>query len=164
MKKAALFTLIITLLASVALAATWMPTTTKQEILEGAINQGDTFMIAFYDSSATCDATFNSSAGTYTATNEVGTAGGYSLGTLTTAIDTTTAYVSEFSADADHDNVITLSSVTFAGAVCGIIYDATHASDQILVGFTMTSISPSAEDVTITFPADGASTAIVRIN
>lgn len=149
------------LFASVAFGATYMPVTTKQEILKGDMLDSQVYKVAFYTATATCDATFTA----YTATNEVGTAGGYNVGStgFTTATSGTTAYIDDFTEETA--NVVTLTSATFgSAAACGIIYNDTHASDQVLIVFDISpTISPTAEDVTITFPTDDATNAIVRI-
>lgn len=144
-----------------AFGATYVPTTTKQEILKGDIQDGHSYKVAFYTATATCDATFAA----YTATNEVGTAGGYAIGSTgyTTGVSGTTAYIDDFTEESA--NVVTLSSATFGSpAACGIVYDDTHASDQVLFAFDISpTIQPSAEDVTLTLPTDDASNAIIRI-
>lgn len=173
-------------MVATAFSATYMPTTTKQEILKGDIQDGHTYKIAFFGSTQTCDATFTAWSGTNEVSN---TATGYSVGTsYTTAVSGTTAYIDDFSGEVA--NVITLSSATFStnsdctaantpadcctgsgtgtcgttGATCGIIYNDTHASDQALIVFDISpAILPTAEDVTITFPTDDATNAIVRI-
>ena len=136
-----------------AFAVTYVPTTTKQEILKGLMLDSHTYKVAFYTSSATCTASFGAS---YTATYEVGTAGGYDIGTFTTGTSGTAGTIEIFTGDSGSvssvtGDIITLPSLTFASpAACMVIYDDTHATDQVLVVAPISpTIQPAAEDVTI---------------
>lgn len=65
--------------------------------------------------------------------------------------------------------VMTISSATFSNADCIVLYYDTDNDDEASTGdvalymSSITSISPSAEDVNITFPADDSSNALIRI-
>jgi len=138
---------------ALSFGATFVPTTTKQEILKGLMLASHTYKVAWYTSSATCTASFGAA---YTVTNEVGTAGGYDIGQFTTGTSGTAGTIEIFSGDAGAvssvtGDIITFPSLTFATpAACGIIYDDTHATNQVLAVFPVSPpIQPTAEDVTL---------------
>lgn len=139
-----------------------MPTSFKQQLLEGVhdfrASGGDTYKVALYTSSANLDASTTA----YSATNEV-SGSGYSAGGATlTAVNPTTSGTTAFTDFAD---------VTWAGATItargALIYNTTpghtytNAAVAVLdFGSDRTSTSG---DFTIVFPAANASAAIIRI-
>lgn len=139
-----------------------MPTSFKQQLLEGVhdfrASGGDTFKVALYTSSANLDASTTA----YSATNEV-SGSGYSAGGATlSAVNPTTSGTTAFTDFAD---------VTWAGATItargALIYNTTpghtytNAAVAVLdFGSDRTSTSG---DFTIVFPAANASAAIIRI-
>jgi hypothetical protein len=153
-------------LGSVAEAAsdTYMSGATKAQILFGAMNGGDTYKMAFFDVNEPCDETVE----VYPAeTNLVdgSTFTGYTLGTFSVDDTTTVGWLDDFSNESAA-NVFTISAQTWTeDARCGIVYNDTHASDQVLFVFTIDAgVQPTGDDVTITFPPDAAGTAIIRVN
>lgn len=157
--------------AYVGFAANAMPVGTAADFLEGAINVDDSYYITFYDtdaSGACLDGTYD----TFSATNQVGTSTGYALhtsGSYTTSTSGSVAFIQSESFSGVSSLVLTLSSATFTDADCLVIYQDTNSSggtntgDVALYQSDITSISPSSEDVTITFPADDSSNALIRI-
>jgi hypothetical protein len=174
-----IFVLLFSLQASADAACTQaIPTQAKGLFLTGGMISTHTYKIAFYQTTATWDATTTA----YSATNEItGTnysAGGYSLAGFVVASSGTTAYV-DFT-----DNV--QNNITFNQAsTCAVIYDSsltnasctgtnapyfgctgagtgTVANAAIYVG-TFTSVQPSAGTLTTTFPTPDSSNAILRI-
>lgn len=135
-----------------------MPTSFKQELLEGVHNfTTDTFKIALYTSSATLDATTT----TYTITNEVSgtgyTAGGETLTVTGGAVSAsgTTAFV-DFS-----DVSWTTATITARGA---LIYNSTAAGNPAVAVLDFGSDKTStAGTFTVQFPTADASNAIVRV-
>lgn len=145
----------------------------SEEFMQDAIEvySGNYVLAAFYDTdgSGACeDGTYD----TYVNTNQTGTAAGYVIGngtgtSYTTGISGAVVYIDDFSTETA--NVTTLSSATMVDADCIVLYasvaDTTTlaANDPAIYYSVITSISPTAEDVTITFPTDDASNAIVRV-
>ena len=117
-------------------------------------NTGDVFKIALYVASATIDAstTAYTSAGESSGTNY--TAGGVSLTNITPTTSGTTGYWS-------FDNV-TFSNVSLSCAGA-LIYNSTNQNRAVCVLSFGNTIVKSASDLTITFPAPGATDAVLRI-
>lgn len=179
--KKILLSLILVLMAAVSAQAACtqaIPTQAKGLWLSGGMTSTHAYKLAFYQSTATSDATSTS----YSSSNEItGTnysAGGYALAGYAVSATTPTAFV-DFT-----DNV--QSNVTFNQAsTCAIIYDSTLtnaactgsntpfygctgsgtgtiANAIIYVG-TFTSVQPSAGTLTTTFPTPDSTNAILRI-
>lgn len=116
----------------------------------------DAYYIALYTSSATLDA----STSAYTVSNEASgtgyTAGGKPL-TVTTAPTsggTTTAYI-------DFDDVTwSAATITARGA---LIYNSSNSNAAVAVLDFGSDKTSTAGDFTIQFPAEGATTSIIRI-
>ena len=115
---------------------------------------GDVFKIALYTAPATLDAstTAYTSAGESSGTNY--TAGGISLTNITPTTSGTTGYWS-------FDNV-TFSNVSLSCAGA-LIYNSTNQNRAVCVLSFGNTIVKSASDLTITFPAPGATDAVLRI-
>jgi hypothetical protein len=170
MKKGAILTVIFALYASLSMAATALPVDTAAEFLKGNIDAADLLLIGFYDtdaSGACTDGTYD----TYAATNQVGTAAGYSLhasGSYTTSTTGSVAFIQSESFSTVTSLVATLSGATFTDADCIVIFadlDANNldTGDPAIYQSDITSISPAGEDVTITFPADDSTNALIRM-
>lgn len=138
---------------------TAMPTSFKQELLQGIHNftasTGDTFKIALYTSSATLGASTTA----YSTSNEVTGATGYSAGgnTLTSVTPTTsgtTAFV-DFA-----DTTWSASTITANGA---LIYNSSDSDKAVAVLAFGGDKSSTNGDFTIQFPVADASNAIIRI-
>ena len=137
----------------------------KKELLVGAhdfdASSGDTFKLALYTSSASLDASTTA----FTTSNEVSgtgySSGGASLTSIDPALDSSTA-VCDFSN-------LTFSTVTVT-ARGAMIYNSTPNTTSasltnpacVILNFG-SDITATAGDFTITFPAAGASTAIIRL-
>jgi len=115
---------------------------------------GDVFKLALYTAPATLDAstTAYTSAGESSGTNY--TAGGISLTNITPTTSGTTGYWSF--ENATFSNV----SLSCAGA---LIYNSTNQNRAVCVLSFGNTIVKSASDLTITFPAPGATDAVLRI-
>ena len=115
---------------------------------------GNVFKIALYTAPATLDAstTAYTSAGESSGTNY--TAGGISLTNITPTTSGTTGYWSF--QNATFSNV----SLSCAGA---LIYNSTNQNRAVCVLSFGNTIVKSASDLTITFPAPGATDAVLRI-
>ena len=115
---------------------------------------GDVFKIALYTAPATLDAstTAYTSAGESSGTNY--TAGGISLTNITPTTSGTTGYWS-------FDNA-TFTNVTLSCAGA-LIYNSTNQNRAVCVLSFGNTIVKSASDLTITFPAPGATDAVLRI-
>ena len=115
---------------------------------------GNVFKIALYTAPATLDAstTAYTSAGESSGTNY--TAGGISLTNITPTTSGTTGYWS-------FDNA-TFSNVTLSCAGA-LIYNSTNQNRAVCVLSFGNTIVKSASDLTITFPAPGATDAVLRI-
>ena len=115
---------------------------------------GDVFKIALYTAPATLDAstTAYTSAGESSGTNY--TAGGVSLTNITPTTSGTTGYWS-------FDNV-TFSNVSLSCAGA-LIYNSTNQNRAVCVLSFGNTIVKSASDLIITFPAPGATDAVLRI-
>lgn len=168
----AVFTLIFSLFAGLSIAATDMPLAAGEAFLEGVINTTDRYHVVFYDtdaSGACIDTTYD----TYVNTNQVPDATTeYELhdgGPYTTSSTGSVAWILSESFDQVTSLVMTLTSATFTDADCLIIYHDTDADDEASTGdiaiykSDITSISPSGDDVNITFPADGSGTALIQM-
>lgn len=135
-----------------------MCTSFKAEVARALHNftasTGDVFKIALYVASATIDAstTAYTSAGESSGTNY--TAGGISLTNVTPTTSGTTGYWS-------FDNA-TFSNVTLSCAGA-LIYNSTNQNRAVCVLNFGTTIVKSGSDLTITFPAPGATDAVLRI-
>ena len=135
-----------------------MCTSFKAEVARALHNftasTGDVFKIALYVASATIDAstTAYTSAGEASGTNY--TAGGVSLTNITPTTSGTTGYWS-------FDNV-TFSNVSLSCAGA-LIYNSTNQNRAVCVLSFGNTIVKSASDLTITFPAPGATDAVLRI-
>ena len=135
-----------------------MCTSFKAEVARALHNftasTGDVFKIALYVASATIDAstTAYTSAGESSGTNY--TAGGISLTNITPTTSGTTGYWSF--EHATFSNV----SLSCAGA---LIYNSTNQNRAVCVLSFGNTIVKSASDLTITFPAPGATDAVLRI-
>lgn len=128
----------------------------KQQLLLGEHDMDtDTFKIALYTALATLDASTTA----YTTANEVATGGGYTAGgnTLsgaTVSVTGTTAYV-DFA-----DTTWAASTITARGA---LIYNSSKSNKAVAVlDFGSDKISTGGP-FTIQFPANDASSAIIRI-
>ena len=135
-----------------------MCTSFKAEVARALHNftasTGDVFKIALYVASATIDAstTAYTSAGESSGTNY--TAGGVSLTNITPTTSGTTGYWS-------FDNV-TFSNVSLSCAGA-LIYNSTNQNRAVCVLSFGNTIVKSPSDLTITFPAPGATDAVLRI-
>ena len=135
-----------------------MCTSFKAEVARALHNftasTGDVFKIALYVASATIDAstTAYTSAGESSGTNY--TARGVSLTNITPTTSGTTGYWS-------FDNV-TFSNVSLSCAGA-LIYNSTNQNRAVCVLSFGNTIVKSASDLTITFPAPGATDAVLRI-
>ena len=135
-----------------------MCTSFKAEVARALHNftasTGDVFKLALYTASATLDATTTAytSAGESSGTNY--TAGGISLTNVTPTTSGTTGYWSF--ENATFSNV----SLSCAGA---LIYNSTNQNRAVCVLSFGNTIVKSASDLTITFPAPGATDAVLRI-
>ena len=135
-----------------------MCTSFKAEVARALHNftasTGDVFKIALYVASATIDAstTAYTSAGESSGTNY--TAGGSSVTNITPTTSGTTGYWSF--ENATFSNV----SLSCAGA---LIYNSTNQNRAVCVLSFGNTIVKSASDLTITFPAPGATDAVLRI-
>lgn len=135
-----------------------MCTSFKAEVARALHNftasTGNVFKIALYTASATLDATTTAytSAGESSGTNY--TAGGISLTNITPTTSGTTGYWS-------FDNA-TFSNVTLSCAGA-LIYNSTNQNRAVCVLNFGTTIVKSDSDLTITFPAPGATDAVLRI-
>jgi hypothetical protein len=135
-----------------------MCTSFKAEVAQGLHNfttgTGDVFYIALY----TADATLGPTTTVYTSSNEASgtnyTAGGIALTNITPTTSGTTAYWSFQNA--------TFSSVTLtcAGA---LIYNSTNGNRAVCVLSFGSTITKAGQDLIITFPAMGATDAVLRI-
>jgi len=126
----------------------------KQEILSGTHTSSDTYKIALYTSSAT----LSKATTAYSSTNEVSgtgySAGGATLGSFATSLDTDTAIL-DF-ADASWAN----STITARGA---LIYNSSKSNKAVAVLDFGGDITSTAGTFTVTFPAAAAATGLVRI-
>ena len=135
-----------------------MCTSFKAEVARALHNftasTGDVFKIALYVASATIDAstTAYTSAGESSGTNY--TAGGISLTNVTPTTSGTTGYWS-------FDDV-TFTNVTLSCAGA-LIYNSTNQNRAVCVLSFGNTIVKSASDLIITFPAPGATDAVLRI-
>lgn len=135
-----------------------MCTSFKAEVARALHNfttgTGNVFKLALYTASATLDATTTAytSAGESSGTNY--TAGGISLTNVTPTTSGTTGYWS-------FDNA-TFSNVTLSCAGA-LIYNSTNQNRAVCVLNFGTTIVKSGSDLTITFPAPGATDAVLRI-
>ena len=137
----------------------------KKELLVGAhdfdASSGDTFKLALYTSSASLDASTTA----FTTSNEVSGTGYYSGGSSLTSIDPA---LDSSTAVCDFNN-LTFSTVTIT-ARGAMIYNSTPNTTSasltnpacVILNFG-SDITATAGDFTITFPAAGASTAIIRL-
>jgi hypothetical protein len=135
-----------------------MCTSFKAEVAQGLHNfttgTGDVFKIALY----TADATLGPTTTVYTTTNEASgtnyTAGGIALTNITPTTSGTTGFWSFQPA--------TFSSVTLtcAGA---LIYNSTNSNRAVCVLNFGSTITKSASNLVITFPAADATNAVLRI-
>ena len=142
-----------------AFSGNFMCTSFKKELLEAVHNfknsGGDTFKIALYTNSASC----NAAPTAYTTSNEVTgtnyTAGGNTL----TRVDPTSSGTTAFTDFAD--TTWASSSITARGAM---IYNDTAAGNPAVVILDFGSDKTSTNgDFTVVFPAADASNAIIRI-
>lgn len=144
-----------------------MCTSFKQELLNGihafgtsvvrAGTGADAFKIALYTDTAT-----NGAATTvYSATNEVAsagyTAGGSAVTFVAPAVTGTTAYTSPTSA-----STVTWTGVTFASVASALIYNSTQGNKAVSV-HTFSNQVITAGNFTLTYPTNGAGTALVNL-
>ena len=135
-----------------------MCTSFKAEVAQGLHNfttgTGNVFYIALYTASADLGADTT----VYTASNEASgtnyTAGGIALTNITPTTSGTTGYWSF--QNATFSNV----TLTCAGA---LIYNSTNGNRAVCVLNFGNTISKSGADLVITFPAPGATDAVLRI-
>jgi len=133
-------------------------TSYKAELAQGLHNftavTGDVFKIALYLSSATlnADTTVYTTAGEASGTNY--TAGGIALTNITPTTSGTTALWSFQTA--------TFSNVTLSCAGA-LIYNSTNGNRAVCVLNFGSTITKTAQDLVITFPAASATDAILRI-
>ena len=115
---------------------------------------GNVFKIALYTAPATLDAstTAYTSAGESSGTNY--TAGGVSLTNITPTTSGTTGYWSF--------QDVTFSNVTLSCAGA-LIYNSTNQNRAVCVLSFGSTITKSGSDLVITFPAPGATDAVLRI-
>lgn len=131
----------------------------KGELLTATHNfasgTGDTFKISLYTSSATLDATTTA----YTATNEVSgtgyTAGGVSLVNVGVTVSSGVAFLSFNNA------TWTSASFTTRGA---LIYNSSKSNKAVLVLDFGSDKTISSGDLTIQFPTNDSSNAILRLS
>lgn len=146
-----------------AFSGSFMTTSFKQQLLEGAhdfrLTGGDTFKLALYTSAATLDATTTA----YSSTNEVADSGTYVAGggTLTRANPSaagTTAFTS-FS-----DISFTSATITARGA---LIYNTTpthtYTNPAVAVLDFLADKTVTSGTFTVQFPAADAASAVIRI-
>lgn len=139
-----------------------MPTSFKQQLLEGVhdfrLTGGDTFKIALFTSSANLGASTTA----YSTTNEVSGAGYTAGGETLTRVDPTTSGTTAFTDFADV--TWTTATITANGA---LIYNTTPAhtytNPAVLVLSFGGDKSSSAGDFTVQFPTADATNAIIRI-
>lgn len=127
----------------------------KREILEGIHQIGDTYKIALYTSSASMDKNTTE----YSASNE-SAGSGYSAGGLTLAGAVAALYGDTACLDFTTDPEWAGSSISARGA---LIYNSSRANRAVAVydfGQTFTSTNGA---FSVTLPAAGAATALVRI-
>lgn len=136
----------------------------KKELLFGAHDfdaSGDTFKLALF----TEDVTLNASTTAYSTSNEASgtnySAGGSNLTSIDPALDSSTAVC-------DFAN-LTFSNVSVTARGC-LIYNSTPNTTSISLTNPAVcaldfggNITATAGDILITFPAAGASTAIIRL-
>lgn len=135
-----------------------LTTSFKVEVAQGLHNfttgTGNVFKLALY----TANADLGASTTAYTAAGESSgtnyTAGGVSLTNITPTTSGTTGYWS-------FDNV-TFSNVSLSCAGA-LIYNSTNQNRAVCVLSFGNTIVKSASDLTITFPAPGATDAVLRI-
>lgn len=133
-------------------------TSYKAELAQGLHNftavTGNVFKIALYLSSATlgADTTVYTTSGETSGTNY--TAGGIALTNITPTTSGTTAYWSFQTA--------TFSNVTLSCAGA-LIYNSTNGNRAVCVLNFGSTITKTAQDLVITFPAASATDAILRI-
>jgi hypothetical protein len=128
----------------------------KQEILSGTHSSADTYKLALYTSAATLGATTTA----YAATNEVGASGSYSAGGVTL----TGFSVSGTGATARLDftiPVITSATITARGA---LVYNSTKSNKAVAVLDFGADITSTSGNFTVTAPAVGDSTSLIRIS
>ena len=135
-----------------------MCTSFKAEVAQGLHNftrtTGNVFKIALYVATANlgADTTVYTSSGEASGTNY--TAGGIALTNITPTTSGTTGYWS-------FDNV-TFSNVSLSCAGA-LIYNSTNQNRAVCVLSFGNTIVKSASDLIITFPAPGATDAVLRI-
>lgn len=131
-----------------------IPTSFKQEILQGGHESTDTFKIALYTTAA---ATLGAATTAYTATGEItGTgyvAGGATLSGFSVTADTTTAILDWTTNPSWASSTIT--------ADCFMIYNSTATNKAVYVG-TFTSTSSTNGTFSIVFPVPAAATGLLR--
>lgn len=127
----------------------------KEDLLAGVHQPADDYKIALYESTATLDAATTA----YTVTGEVSgtgyTAGGVSLQGYTAGSGSNVAWV-DWTTDPSWAN----ATITARGA---LIYNATRTNAAVAVLDFGADISSTNDTFTVTLPAAGASTAIVRV-
>ncbi len=135
-----------------------LTTSFKVELAQGLHNfttgTGDVFKLALY----TANADLGASTTAYTAAGEASgtnyTAGGIVLTNITPSFQGTTAYWSFDTA------TFTNVTLTTNGA---LIYNSTNGNRSVAVLNFGVNITKSAQNLVITFPADDATNAIMRI-
>ena len=127
----------------------------KADVLAGVHQPGDDYKIALFTSAATLGAATTA----YSTTNEVSgtgyTAGGASLQGYTPGAASGVAWI-DWATDPSWAN----ATITARGA---LIYNATRANKALGVLDFGADISSTADTFTVTLPAAGATTAIIRI-
>lgn len=136
-----------------------MPTSFKQQLLQGDHNfknsGGSTFKLALFTSSATLDASTTA----YSTTNEVSASGSYSAGGGTlTRVDPTTSGTTAFTDFADLS--FTTATITARGA---LIYNSSATNAAVAVLDFSSDKTSTAGTFTIQFPTADATNAIIRI-
>lgn len=126
----------------------------KQEVLQGIHLAADVYKIALYTSSAT----LSKSTTAYSATNEVSgtgySAGGNTLGSFATSLDTDTAIL-DFA-----DSTWASSTITARGA---LIYNSSRSNKAVAVLDFGADKTSTAGDFVITMPAVTAAAGLIRI-
>lgn len=127
----------------------------KRQLFQGLHQPGDEYRLALY----TSDADLNADTATYTATGEVSgagyVAGGVALQGYEPGYASNVAWI-----DWTTDPTWEESTITARGA---LIYNATRSNAAVAVLDFGEDVSSTNDTFTVTLPAPGAATAIVRI-
>lgn len=175
MKRIFLAMTLILAFALPSFGASKIPVGTAAEFLEGDILDTGRIHAVFYDTDGDGSCTDGTTYATYVNTLQVPDATTeYELhdgigGAYTTSTSGSTAFIQSESFSNVTSLVWTISSATFTDADCIVYYYDTDDDDEASTGDValhqqdITSISPVAEDVPVTHPADDASNALFRM-